>query len=122
MGRKSLITLGMIVQAIGIFLFILTSGFWMWALGSTLLGLGTALVYPNLLAAIGDVAHPTWRASAVGVYRLWCDGGYAIGALLAGSLADALGLSWAIGAIGGLTLLSGIIVATVMYETLPGRR
>ncbi len=121
-GRKPLITLGMIVQAGGIFLFILTSGFWMWALGSTLLGLGTALVYPTLLAAIGDVAHPTWRASAVGVYRLWRDGGYAIGALLAGSLADALGLSWAIGAVGGLTLLSGIIVATVMYETLPGRR
>lgn len=121
-GRKPLITLGMIVQAIGIFLFILTSGFWMWALGSTLLGLGTALVYPTLLAAIGDVAHPAWRASAVGVYRLWRDGGYAIGALLAGSLADALGLSWAIGAVGGLTLLSGVIVATVMYETLPGRR
>ncbi|RMD79991.1 MAG: MFS transporter [Chloroflexi bacterium] len=121
-GRKPLITLGMIVQAGGIFLVILTSDFWMWALGSTLIGLGTALVYPTLLAAIGDVAHPTWRASAVGVYRLWRDGGYAIGALLAGSLADALGIRWAIGATGGLTLLSGIIVATVMCETLPGRR
>lgn len=100
----------------------LTSGFWPWAGGAALLGLGTALVYPTLLAVVGDVAHPSWRASAVGVYRLWRDGGYAVGALLAGLLADALGLSWAIGAVGGLTLLSGIIVALVMYETLPARR
>ncbi len=121
-GCKPLITLGMIVQAGGIFLFILTADFWMWALGSTLLGPGTALVYPTLLDAIGDVAHRTWHASAVGVYRLWRDGGYAIGALLAGSLADALGIRWAIGAAGGRTLLSGIIVTTVMCETLPGRR
>jgi len=75
------------------------------------------MVYPTLLAAVGDVAHPSWRASAVGVYRLWRDGGYAVGAVLAGSLADALGIRWAIGAIGALTFLSGIIVATVMYET-----
>jgi len=88
-----------------------------WAVASVLLGLGTAMVYPTLLAAVGDVAHPSWRASAVGVYRLWRDGGYAVGALLAGSLADALGVRWAIGVIGGLTFLSGVIVATVMYET-----
>jgi MFS family permease len=122
LGRKWLISAGMLVQAGGIFVIMLTSGFWPWAGGAALLGLGTALVYPTLLAAIGDVAHPTWRASAVGVYRLWRDGGYAVGALLAGLLADALGLSWAIGAVGGLTLLSGIIVALVMYETLPARR
>jgi MFS family permease len=122
LGRKWLISAGMLVQAGGIFLIMLTRGFWPWAAGATLLGLGTALVYPTLLAAIGDVAHPSWRASAVGVYRLWRDGGYAVGALLAGLLADALGLSWAIGAVGGLTLLSGIIVALVMYETLPARR
>jgi len=70
-----------------------------------------------LLAAVGDVAHPTWRASAVGVYRLWRDGGYAAGALLAGSLADLFGVRWAIGTVGALTLLSGLIVAIVMYET-----
>jgi MFS family permease len=122
LGRKWLIATGMVVQAGGIFLIMLTHGFWPWAGGAALLGLGTALVYPTLLAAIGDVAHPTWRASAVGVYRLWRDGGYAVGALLAGVMADALGLTWAIGAVGGLTLLSGVVVALVMYETLPARR
>lgn len=84
LGRKWLIASGMVVQAQGIFLIMLTYGFWPWAGGAALLGLGTAMVYPTLLAAIGDVAHPSWRASAVGVYRLWRDGGYAVGALLAG--------------------------------------
>ena len=120
-GRKPLISAGMLVQAGGIFLIMRTSGFWPWAGGAALLGLGTALVYPTLLAAVGDVAHPSWRASAVGVYRLWRDGGYAVGALLAGALADAVGLRWAIGTVGALTLLSGIVVALVMYETLPAR-
>ena len=84
--------------------------------------LGTALVYPTLLAAISDVAYPEWRASAVGVYRLWRDGGYAIGALLAGVLADALGITWAMAAIAGLTVASGVIVLCRMYETLPSMR
>jgi MFS family permease len=74
------------------------------------------------LAAVSDVAHPDWRASAVGVYRLWRDGGYAIGAILAGLLADAFNIPIAIAVIGGLTFLSGVIVAGVMYETLPARR
>ena len=91
-------------------------------IGAVFLGIGTALVYPTLLAAIGDVAHPEWRASAVGVYRLWRDGGYAIGALLAGILADLLGLRWAIGAVAGLTFVSGTVVAITMYETLGARR
>ena len=121
LGRKGLITAGMLMQAVAIFLIMLTHGFWPWAGGAALLGLGTAMVYPTLLAAIGDVAHPSWRASAVGVYRLWRDSGYAVGALLAGVLADALGLSWAIGAVGALTFVSGIVVALVMYETLPMR-
>jgi MFS family permease len=116
-GRKWMIALGMLVQAAGIALFVAGSSFSAWAVAAVLLGLGTAMVYPTLLAAVGDVAHPSWRASAVGVYRLWRDGGYSVGALLAGGLADALGVRWAIGAIGGLTFLSGIIVATVMYET-----
>jgi MFS family permease len=116
-GRKWLIAFGMVVQAGGILLFIGSSGFSAWVVAAVLLGLGTAMVYPTLLAAVSDVAHPSWRASAVGVYRLWRDGGYAVGALLAGSLADALGVRWAIGAIGGLTFVSGVIVASVMYET-----
>jgi MFS family permease len=116
-GRKWMIALGMLVQAAGIAIFVAGSSFATWAVAAVLLGLGTAMVYPTLLAAVGDVAHPSWRASAVGVYRLWRDGGYAVGALLAGSLADALGVRWAIGAIGGLTFLSGVIVAAVMYET-----
>ena len=117
LGRKWMITFGMAVQAAGIFLIIASAGFVVWSVSAVLLGLGTAMVYPTLLAAVGDVAHPAWRASAVGVYRLWRDGGYAIGALLAGSLADLFGTRWAIGAVGGLTLLSGLVVATVMYET-----
>ena len=119
LGRKGLIAAGMWVQAIGIGLFVIGQGFWIWMGGAILLGIGTAMVYPTLLAAVSDVAHPEWRASAVGVYRLWRDGGYAVGALTAGLLADALGIPVAIAAIGGLTFLSGAIVAAVMYETLP---
>ncbi|MFE4580605.1 MFS transporter, partial [Streptomyces chartreusis] len=84
-----------------------------------LLGLGTALVYPTLLAVIGDVAHPAWRARAVGVYRLWRDGGFAVGALLAGVLADAYGLTTAIWTVAALTATSGLTVAVRMYETRP---
>ncbi len=118
-GRKWMIALGMMVQAVGILLIVATAGFACWSAAAVLLGLGTAMVYPTLLAAVGDVAHPTWRASAVGVYRLWRDGGYAAGALIAGTLADLFGVPWAIGTVGALTLLSGLIVAMVMYETHP---
>ena len=86
---------------------------------AVLLGIGTALVYPTLLAAVSDVAHPDWRASAVGVYRLWRDSGYAIGAIVAGLMADAFTMPVAITSIGVLTLVSGVVVAGVMYETLP---
>jgi MFS family permease len=120
-GRKPMITGGMAIQGLGIFLIVATSGFAPWAVSAILLGLGTAMVYPTLLAAIGDVAHPEWRASSVGVYRLWRDGGYAIGALLAGIVADLLGLTWAIAAVGVLTVLSSVVVATVMTETLVKR-
>src|SRR5207237_8620960 len=94
-GRKWLIMFGMWMQAVGISAVVVSSGFAGFAAGAALLGLGTAMVYPTLLAAIGDVAHPSWRASSVGVYRLWRDIGYAVGALLAGLAADALGLSGA---------------------------
>jgi MFS family permease len=121
LGRKGLIVGGMWVQSAGILVIIAADGFWPWVLGSVLLGFGTAMVYPTLLAAIGDVAHPEWRASSVGVYRLWRDGGYAIGALLAGAIADLLGLRWAIGAVALLTFSSGVIVLAVMTETLAAR-
>jgi MFS family permease len=121
LGRKGLIVAGMWVQAVGIGLVVVTQGFMPWAGAMVLLGLGTAMVYPTLLAAISDVAHPDWRASAVGVYRLWRDGGYALGALLAGVLADLLGVSWAIVAITLLTFASGVVVLIRMYETLPAK-
>ena len=116
-----MIALGMFLQAAGILLMIRSRAFAGWSMAAALLGLGTAMVYPTLIAAVADVAHPTWRASAVGVYRLWRDGGYAIGALLAGVLADLLGIGWAIGVVGGLTFLSGLIVAFVMYEPMNQR-
>jgi MFS family permease len=80
------------------------------------------MVYPTLLATIGDVAHPSWRASAVGVYRLWRDSGYAVGAVLAGFTADALGIRWAIGAVGALTVFSGVLALGTMRETLPSKQ
>jgi MFS family permease len=113
-----MIACGMWVQAGGIALIAATRSFAPWLAGAVLLGVGTAMVYPTLLAAIGDVAHPSWRASAVGVYRLWRDAGYAFGALLAGIIADALGIVWAIAAVGVLTFISGAVVALRMSETL----
>ena len=97
-------------------LHIILAGF---ATGAVLLGIGTAMVYPTLLAAIGDVSHPSWRASAVGIYRLWRDLGYALGALLACLTADVLGLPSAMGLVAAITFGSGVIVAIRMRETLP---
>ncbi len=120
-GRKWLIAGGMTVQAIGIWLTVLVPTYSWWVLAAVLQGLGTAMVYPVLLAAISDVAHPGWRATSLGVYRFWRDLGYAIGALLAGVIADLLGMGAAIHVVATLTLLSGLIVAFRMYETLPAR-
>jgi MFS family permease len=118
-GRKWLIALGMWVQAVGIVLTSLTSAFLGFAAGAALLGVGTAMVYPTLLAAIGDVVHPRWRASSVGVYRLWRDAGYAAGAIVAGITADLLGVRSAIALVAVITALSGLVVALRMRETLP---
>jgi MFS family permease len=118
LGRKWLIAAGMWVQSIGIAVTVSSVQFWAFGLGAVLLGLGTAMVYPTLLAAIGDVAHPSWRASAVGVYRLWRDLGYAIGALIAGITADLFGLTSAVWLIAAITLASGMIAAIRMRETL----
>ena len=116
-GRKWLIAGGMAVQAVGLGIMATATGFAWWAVAAVLLGAGTAMVYPTLLAAIGDVAHPAWRARAVGTYRLWRDGGFAVGAVLAGVLADLYGVRTAIGAVAVLTALSGAVVAIRMYET-----
>jgi MFS family permease len=116
-GRKWLIASGMWVQAAGIVAVAVLKVFWGFATGAVFMGIGTAMVYPTLLAAIGDVAHPAWRAGSVGVYRFWRDLGYAIGALLAGIVADALGVRAAIWLIGGLTFASGLVVAVRMRET-----
>ena len=116
-GRKPLIVWGMWIQAAGIALMTVVHEFIGFVLGALLLGIGTAMVYPALLAAIGDVAQPSWRGSAVGVYRLWRDLGYAIGALLAGLTADAFGLSAAMWLVAALTFVSGVVSATRMRET-----
>jgi MFS family permease len=117
-GRKWLIAGGMLLQGGALAAIALVRGFWLWVGAAALLGAGTAMVYPTLLAAVGDVAHPSWRASAVGVYRLWRDGGYAVGALLAGALADLFGMPWSIGSVALLTVVSGLLVVVRMPETL----
>jgi MFS family permease len=121
-GRKPLIIGGMWLQAAALALLLLVHGFGPWAGAMVLLGLGTALVYPTFLAAVSDVAHPSWRASAVGVYRLWRDSGYAVGALLTGLLADLFGVPWAIASIAALTFASGAVVLIRMRETLRTKR
>ena len=116
-GRKPLIVTGMLTQATALAAIAATRTFTTWAAGAMLLGAGTAMVYPTLLAAIGDVAHPAWRARSVGVYRLWRDGGFAVGALLAGILADLISIPAAIYAVAAITAASGLLTATRMYET-----
>jgi MFS family permease len=115
-GRKGLIVAGMWVQAGGIFLTVANRSFGWWLWGSILLGLGTAMVYPSLIAAVSDNSHPSWRARSLSVYRFWRDLGYAVGALSAGVIADTLGLSWAIGSVGVITFLSGVVVAIFLGE------
>ena len=117
-GRKRLIAGGMMLQGLALGAIAMASGFtgWLWA--SALLGVGTAMVYPTLLASVGDVAGASWRGSAFGIYRLWRDCGYAVGGVMAGVLADAFGMQQAIGVVAVLTGLSGFVVAWRMPETL----
>jgi MFS family permease len=117
-GRKWLIAGGQWAEAVGLLLIATGTTFWVWAAGSAIFGAGTAMAYPTLLAAIGDIAHPNWRARAVGVYRLWRDLGFAVGAVVSGVLADAVDISFAIVVVAGITALSGIDVALRMRETL----
>ena len=118
-GRKPLIVGGLGVQALSLAIIAVGQSFAIWAIGAIGLGLGTAMAYPTLLAAVGDVAHPTWRASAVGVYRLWRDGGFVVGAILSGVVADAFGLVAAIWVVAGVTAAGAAIVGLRLYETHP---
>jgi MFS family permease len=117
-GRKPLIAGGMLLQAAALAWMAAVGSFGPWAAGAVALGAGTAMVYPTLLAAIGDVAHPAWRARSVGIYRLWRDSGFAVGALVAGVLADAISIEVAIYAVAALTAASGLLVIVRMHETL----
>jgi MFS family permease len=121
-GRKNLIVGGMLLQAVALAVIASVDDFALWAVAAATLGAGTAMVYPTLLAAIGDVAHPAWRARSVGVYRFWRDAGFAVGALLGGITADLLGLRAAVAVVAAVTALSGLAVAVRMYETHPGDR
>jgi MFS family permease len=120
-GRKGLIAGGMFVQAAGLIMTAVTTTFAAWLIASVLLGIGTAMVYPSLIAAVSDASHPSWRARSLSVYRFWRDLGYAIGALSAGVIADLFGMASAIALIGALTFLSGVVVAVVM-DNKPGVR
>lgn len=117
-GRKWLIVWGMWIQATGIAVTVLNQHIFGFVSGGLLLGVGTAMVYPTLLATIGDVAHPSWRASSIGVYRLWRDSGYAVGALVSGIIADSFGLDSAIWFVAIITFISGVVTAVRQSETL----
>ena len=120
MGRKPMIVAGMVLQGAALAMVATTTGFGPWAAGAALVGVGTALVYPTLIAAVGDVAHPSWRATAVGVYRLWRDAGYVVGALLGGVVADLIDLRAAVMVVAVLSVASGVAVAVRMTETVQG--
>jgi len=120
LGRKRLIVAGMLLQSLAIAGFVVIPGFAWWVAESILLGAGTALVYPILLAVIGDAARTPDRATSVGIYRLWRDSGYAVGAIVAGTIADAAGFSAAIVTVAALTAISGLVVAVRMRETIIG--
>ncbi|WP_236703154.1 MFS transporter [Paenibacillus xylanivorans] len=117
-GRKPLIVWGMLLQGVALCSMVFFPIYEWWMISGALTGVGTAMIYPTLIAAIGDVTGPSWRASAVGVYRLLRDGGYVVGALISGIIADTLGYNWAIGVIGLMSVLSGVLVAVQMKETL----
>ncbi len=117
-GRKQLIVYGMWIQAAALWLILLVDSYPFWIVGAIVLGLGTAMVYPTLQAAVSDVAAPSWRASSMGVYRFWRDSGYAFGAILAGIIADWLGVTWAIGLVAIVPLLAGLNAKLRLEETL----
>jgi MFS family permease len=115
-GRKGLIVAGMWMQAAGLALTAMTHDFRLWVIASLLLGIGTAMVYPSLIAAVSDASRPEWRARSLSVYRFWRDLGYAVGALGAGLIADAYGFAEAILSVAGLTFASGVVAAAAMKD------
>lgn len=117
-GRKWLITVGMWIQALSLWIILFVDQYSLWLIGAISLGIGTAMVYPTLIASISDVAHPDWRATSMGIYRFWRDSGYAIGAFVSGILADILTINWAIGLVALFPFISGIVTAIRMNETL----
>ncbi len=117
-GRKTPIVLGQILNAVGVGAILLTHSFAMWVTSAVLMGIGTALVYPVLLSAVGDEAHPAWRGAALGVYRMWRDGGYAVGGILIGFGVDWFGTNPTIGALAVIVFASGLFVLFAMKETL----
>jgi MFS family permease len=119
-GRKRLIVAGMFLQAGAIGAIAAGSSFTTWLVAGVVLGLGTGLVYPTLLAVVADVADPAWRGSAIGVYRLWRDLGFAAGAIVVGLVADAAGIASAIWIVAIITGASGLVVLVRMRETRPG--
>jgi MFS family permease len=118
-GRKWLMAGGMVLQGLALVAVAAGDRFNSWLFGMVLLGVGTALVYPTFLGAIADHSEPRWRASAIGVYRLWRDLGYAVGALVAGGIADRFGIPASVAVVGVLTVASGIVVA-VSYSQQRG--
>jgi MFS family permease len=118
-GRRPLVVVGMLVEAVAIGVIAAGQGFVTWLLAAAALGLGTAMVYPTLIAVIADVADPSWRASAIGVYRWWRDLGFAVGAIVSGVVADAAGMPSAIWLVAALTALAGIVAAALLDETRP---
>ncbi|MCP3028807.1 MFS transporter [Halobacillus sp. A5] len=120
-GRKKLIVPGMFGQALSLWFILIVNTYSLWVIGAALLGIGTAMVYPTILASISDVAHPEWRATSMGVYRFWRDSGYAFGALFAGIITDIINVNWAIGLVAVLPFISGIIAWSKMKETLQAK-
>ncbi len=106
------------MQAAGIFFTVAGRSFRWWLLGSVLLGLGTAMVCPSLIAAVSDASRPSRRARSLSIYRFWRDLGYAVGALSAGIIADTLGISWAVECVGASTFISGAVVAVATREPM----
>jgi len=115
-GRKQMLVAGMLVQAVSLLIFPHLNGFYQFVVVAALLGIGTAMVYPTFIAAVADLVHPQDRAESVGVYRLWRDGGYAVGAVLTGVIADAFNLSLAITVTGVISLMSALFIAVGMNK------
>ena len=121
LGRKRIIVVGMLLQAVALSLVGASGSFGGWLGAVVLLGVGTALVYPTLLAAVSDAVSPEERATALGVYRFWRDSGALVGALGAGALADLFGFQPAIQTVAALTAASGIIAAATLSGARPSQ-